>query len=61
MDFGTLVGIVAGLGLVIIAILSNSGLGLFVDLPSMMIVVGGMSAAILVAYPLNELLRVIGL
>ncbi|MBI4383094.1 MAG: MotA/TolQ/ExbB proton channel family protein [Nitrospinae bacterium] len=61
MDFGTLVGIIAGLGLVIIAILSNSGLGLFVDLPSMMIVVGGMSAAILVAYPLNELLRVIGL
>jgi chemotaxis protein MotA len=61
MDFGTLLGIVAGLGLVLMAILTNSGLGLFWDPAAAMIVVGGTFTATLVAFPLKDLVRVFGL
>lgn len=61
MDFGTLFGIIVGLGLVVIAILENSGLGLFWVPAAAMIVVGGTFAATLVAFPLKDLLRVMGL
>ncbi len=61
MDFATLVGVFAGIGLVISSILLNSGLDLFWSLPSAMIVLGGTFAATLIAFPLNELLRVVGL
>jgi chemotaxis protein MotA len=61
MDIGTLVGIIAGLGLVLTAILTNSGLGLFWNPAAAMIVVGGTFAATLVAFPLKDLLKVMGL
>lgn len=61
MDIATLVGIVAGLGLVVVSILMNSGLSLFWSAPSAMIVIGGTMAAILVAFPMNELWKVMGL
>ncbi len=61
MDFATIVGIFAGITLVISSILMNSGLSLFWNPPSAMIVLGGTLAATLVAFPLNELLKVIGL
>ena len=41
MDIATLAGIIAGIGLVLSSILMNSGLGLFINAPSAMIVVGG--------------------
>lgn len=49
------------MGLVIAAILLNSGLMLFWSPPSAMIVGGATSAAILIAYPFNEVARVMGL
>lgn len=61
MDFATIVGIFAGIGLVVASILMNSGLDLFWSAPSAMIVLGGTLAATLIAYPLNEFLRVIRL
>ncbi len=61
MDFATLVGVFAGVALVVSSILLNSGLDLFWSLPSAMIVLGGTFAATLIAFPLNELLRVVGL
>ena len=61
MDFATLAGIVAGIGLVLSSILMNSGLNLFVDAPSAMIVIGGTFAATFVAFPINEVLKVMGL
>ncbi len=61
MDLATLIGIAAGVGAVLVSILLNSGLGLFWNAPSAMIVLGGTIAATLVAYPLSELMRVIGL
>ncbi|MEE2987608.1 MAG: MotA/TolQ/ExbB proton channel family protein [Nitrospinota bacterium] len=61
MDIATLVGIIAGVGLVLVSILMNSGLSLFWSAPSAAIVCGGTVAATLIAYPMNELLRVMGL
>lgn len=60
MDFATLIGIVSGIGLVVSSIMLNSGLDLFWSPPSAMIVLGGTFAATLIAYPINELFRVIG-
>ena len=59
MDFATLIGIISGIALVISSILLNSGLELFWSPPSLMIVLGGTFAATLIAYPINELFRVI--
>ncbi len=61
MDLATFIGIFAGIGLVLASILMNSGLDLFWSAPSAAIVIGGTGAAIMIAFPLNEVLRVIGL
>ncbi len=57
MDIGTIAGIVAGIGLIVGAILLDTGLGMFVNYPSMMIVGGGTLAALSIAYPLGEVLN----
>ena len=59
MDFATIIGIIGGFGLVIIAMLSGGGLAWFVDGPSTMIVLGGTLGAVLINYPLSDLLGVI--
>jgi chemotaxis protein MotA len=61
MDLATIIGVISGIGLIIGSILMGSGLGLFFNMPSIMIVGGGTLAATLVAYPLKEFLTVIGL
>ena len=61
MDLATIIGVISGIGLVVGSILLNSGLGLFFNVPSIMIVAGGTVAATLIAYPLKEFLLVIGL
>lgn len=61
MDIATILGIFSGIGLILISIMMNSGLDLFVSYPSLMIVLGGTVAATLIAYPLNEVLRVMSL
>jgi len=61
MDFATIAGIVAGVGLVVSSILMNSGLTLFLDAPSAMIVIGGTLAATLVAFPFGDVLKVLRL
>ena len=48
MDIGTLIGIVVGLGLIIGSILLNGSLGSFIDIPSVLIVIGGTIAATLI-------------
>ncbi len=61
MDFATLIGVISGIGLVIGSIMLNSGLGLFYDLTSLMIVVGGTIAATFIAYPMKEVFKVFAL
>lgn len=57
MDFATLLGIICGFGLVIWAILLGGDLGIFFDIPSVMIVVGGTLAAICVTFPFEEVIQ----
>ncbi len=59
MDLATILGIFSAFGLVIIAIVMGGGLTLFVNIPSVMIVVGGTTGATLVSYPLKEVLGLV--
>ncbi len=56
MDIATLLGVLSGIGLIIGSILMNSGLDIFIDIPSLLIVIGGTIAATLVNYPIKEFL-----
>ncbi|MBW2652841.1 MAG: motility protein A, partial [Deltaproteobacteria bacterium] len=58
MDVATLLGIVSGFGLVIMAIQMGGGLIWFVNVPSMMIVLGGALAITRINYPLSDVLGV---
>jgi chemotaxis protein MotA len=59
MDIATIVGLFLGFGLIFasIAIGGGSGLSAFIDVPSIMITVGGSFAALLINYPLNVCLK----
>ena len=61
MDIATILGIVSGMALILLSILMNSGLELFINYPAMMIVAGGTFASVLIAYPMNEVLKVMKL
>ncbi|NCC23734.1 MAG: motility protein A [Deltaproteobacteria bacterium] len=52
MDLGTIVGIVACFGLVVTAILFNGSLVAYVDVPSILIVIGGTVSVTFVMYPM---------
>jgi chemotaxis protein MotA len=58
MDAATLIGIIFAFALVLSAIMTGSGLGLFCDIPSLMIVVGGTLGATMINYPIRDVLRV---
>ena len=58
MDFATIIGILGGFSLVIVAMASGGGLAWFLDGPSAMIVFGGTFGAILINYPIAEILSV---
>ena len=55
MDFATIIGICAGLIVVMIAIFIGGNFLSFVDLPSVLIVVGGASAATMLRFPLASI------
>ena len=61
MDIATIVGLLLGFGLIFtsIAIGGGSGLSAFIDVPSIMITVGGSFAALLINYPLNVCLKTV--
>ena len=58
MDISTLIGLVAGVSLMLWAILSKSGLGAFIDGGSVAIVMGGAVSAALISFPLQNVLGV---
>jgi len=58
VDIATIIGIVVAFGLVVSAI--GGGISSFIDPPSMLIVLGGTVGVLLVGYPLNKCLGVIG-
>lgn len=56
MDLATFLGIFSAFGLVIVSILMGSGLTLFIDVPSGMIVFGGTIGITMINFPLKEVL-----
>ena len=59
MDIGTIVGLVAGFSLIIIAILTQQEpLKTFKDTGSLLIVLGGSMASLLISFPLYRVLQV---
>jgi len=59
MDFSTILGILAAFGLMVSAICSGGGLGDFINVPSLIIVVGGTIGTTLVHYPFKDFFRTI--
>lgn len=57
MDLATLIGVVAAFSLLVISILMGSGLGLFINIPSILIVMGGTIFATMINYPLKDVIR----
>ncbi len=58
MDKGTLIGISAGLGLVLVSMLMGGGVTAFISIPSLLIVLGGTIAATLVNFPMKDVISV---
>ena len=56
MDIATIIGLIAGVGLLLWAILSKAPLSAFADSGSVAIVLGGAVSAVLVAFPLSSIL-----
>jgi chemotaxis protein MotA len=59
MDIATVLGIVSAFGLVASAIFMGSGLNIFINIPSVMIVVGGTVGITFIAYPLKDVFGVL--
>ena len=54
MDFGSIIGLFAGCGLILTAILFGGDLGVFINLPGFMIVIGGSLAATAITFQLSD-------
>ena len=59
MDIATLAGIIAGFGLIIGTIIPGGGGSAFIDLPSVMVVVGGSTAATLINFNMSQFVAAI--
>ena len=59
LDLATIAGIVSGVGLLAASIFLGGGMGMFINIPSILIVVGGTAAATLVNFPMREVVSVI--
>ena len=61
MDIATIIGLLAGSGLIIGSIvMGGGGLGPFIDIPSAMITIGGAFSALLINFPMSNLLQLAG-
>ena len=59
MDIATVIGIVLAFGLILTSIIMGTGLGAFIDIPSIIIVIGGTIASLLIAFPLPTVIGAI--
>lgn len=59
MDLSTFIGLVAGCIIISVSILLGGSFMLYVDVPSILIVFGGMLCSTLISYPLSDVLGVI--
>ncbi|MCF6247229.1 MAG: MotA/TolQ/ExbB proton channel family protein [Desulfobacula sp.] len=59
MDIASVIGVVSGMGFVLGTILLGGSIMMFVNIPSILIVVGGTVAATMVAYPLSDVMGLV--
>ena len=59
MDLTTVVGLIAGFAVVALGIMQSGSILQFVDMASVFVTVGGTACAVIISYPVNELLGVI--
>lgn len=58
MDLATILGFIAGIGLILYVIFSGGDVNTYIDIPSVMIVLGGTLASTLINYSLKEVISV---
>lgn len=58
MDIASIIGVVSGMGFILGTILLGGSIMAFVNIPSILVVIGGTLAATLVGYPLSDFLKV---
>jgi len=58
MDIATLIGTIVAYVLVIAAIMMGAGLGPYIDIPSVLIVIGGSFGIIMMCYPMDKAMAV---
>ncbi len=58
MDIATILGVMSAFGLVCLAIFMGGGIQLFINVPALMIVVGGTLGATMINYPLRDVFGV---
>lgn len=56
MDIATLFGIFSAFGLVVLAIALGGGITMFINFPSLMIVLGGTLGATMISYPIKDVM-----
>lgn len=61
MSFSTLIGLVAGIAIVLMAMAMGSSIAMFINIPGMMIVVGGTVAATMIRYSMSDSFKAIGM
>lgn len=59
MDIATIIGIICGFLCIIVSVVSGGSAAIFIHIPSMMIVVGGMVCSTLIHFSLPQVLRII--
>lgn len=60
MDIATVVGIIAGFGLILVSIILGGSLDTFINVPAVVIVIGGTISATLINYPLTDVIGLMG-
>lgn len=60
MSFSTLIGLIAGITIVATAMVMGSSIWLFINMPGIMIVVGGTLAATMIRYSMKDSLEALG-
>ncbi len=58
MDISSIIGVVSGMGFVLGTIMLGGSIMMFVNIPSVLVVMGGTIAATMVGYPLSDFLSI---
>ncbi len=61
MDFGTILGVLFGFGVILGTMLYEGNLGIFFNIPALAIVFGGMTAATMIHFSMGQFLGIFGI